>query len=115
MENTPIIPLYVYCVYSTNNKILLVEFDDELHFPETRLLKAGWNAVGLSAEEHMTAKATFFKLDWRSYLSWNKEEQKYNSVIQNGGVGRNSDENLVRLWNGGWLYMDSDGTYLGNA
>ena len=115
MSSTVIKPLNAYWIYSVEEKAITPEFDRGVHTPGTKTLYKGWNGVGLSAEEHTAASITFHGLNWRTYLSWNAAEQKYNSPILKGESGKYGDENPVFLWKGGWVYMEEGGTYLGYA
>ena len=63
----------------------------------------------------MTAKSAFSNLEWVRCLSWDVEQSKWGTVIVNGGSSENSEELKLELGSGNWLYVEADGTYLGNT
>lgn len=113
--DTAVKPLDGYWVYSKGADELTLKYSTAVNTPPAKTVYKGWNAVGLSAEKPMTAKSAFSNLDWVRCMPWDTEQSKWGTVIVNGGSSENSAELKLGLGNGHWLYVEADGTYLGNT
>ena len=113
--DTKIKPLDGYWVYSKGADEITLKYSTAVNTPPAKTVYKGWNAVGLSAEKPMTAKSAFSNLDWVRCMPWDTEQNKWGTVIVNGGSSANSAELKLGLGNGHWLYVEADGTYLGNT
>ena len=113
--DTAVKPLDGYWVYSKGADELTLKYSTAVNTPPAKTVYKGWNAVGLSAEKPMTAKSAFSNIDWVRCMPWDTEQSKWGTVIVNGGSSENSAELKLRLGNGHWLYVEADGTYLGNT
>lgn len=101
--------------YDAKTGWYVLKADTAVNTPPAKTVYKGWNAVGLSAEKPMTAKSAFSNLDWVRCMPWDTEQSKWGTVIVNGGSSENSAELKLELGNGHWLYVEADGTYLGNT
>ena len=113
--DTQLKPLDGYWVYSKEAANLPLTYSQEINVPAVKAVYKGWNAVGLSAETSLPAGFVFSNLDWVRCLSWDLEEGKWGTVIAKNVQVHNSEETPVTLGNGNWLYVETDGTYLGNT
>jgi hypothetical protein len=113
--DTRIKPLDGYWVYTKEDTDLPLKYSTAVNTPPSKAVYKGWNAVGLSADKSMTAKSAFSNLDWVRCLPWDVEQSKWGTVIVNGGSSENSEELKLELGRGNWLYVEADGTYLGNT
>ena len=113
--DTAVKPLDGYWVYSKGADEITLKYSTAVNTPPAKTVYKGWNAVGLSAEKPMTAKSAFSNLDWVRCMPWDTEQSKWGTVIVNGGSSENSAELKLGLGNGHWLYVEADGTYLGNT
>ena len=113
--DTQLKPLDGYWVYSKEAVNLPLTYSQEINVPAEKAVYKGWNAVGLSAETSLPAGFVFSNLDWVRCLSWDLEEGKWGTVIAKNVQVHNSEETPVTLGNGNWLYVETDGTYLGNT
>ena len=113
--DTAVKPLDGYWVYSKGADELTLKYSTAVNTPPAKTVYKGWNAVGLSAEKPLTAKSAFSNLDWVRCMPWDTEQSKWGTVIVNGGSSENSAELKLGLGNGHWLYVEADGTYLGNT
>lgn len=113
--DTQLKPLDGYWVYSKEAVNLPLTYSEEINVPAEKAVYKGWNAVGLSAERSLPAGFVFSNLDWVRCLSWDLEEGKWGTVIAKNVQVHNSEETPVTLGNGNWLYVETDGTYLGNT
>ena len=113
--DTQLKPLDGYWVYSKEAANLPLTYSEEINVPAEKAVYKGWNAVGLSAETSLPAGFVFSNLDWVRCLSWDLEEGKWGTVIAKNVQVHNSEETPVTLGNGNWLYVETDGTYLGNT
>ena len=113
--DTAVKPLDGYWVYSKGADEITLTYSTAVNTPPSKTVYKGWNAVGLSAEKPMTAKSAFSNLDWVRCMPWDTEQSKWGTVIVNGGSSENSAELKLGPGNGHWLYVEADGTYLGNT
>jgi len=57
----------------------------------------------------------FASTDWNTAIPWNFTEGDLGTALIKGGSGIYSDENIVPLSAGVWLYVNTDGTLVGLA
>ena len=114
-SSTLISPLDAYWIYANGTYRLTPSFDTAPAVPVVKSVYVGWNAVGISAENSMTAKDAFNGVNWRTFSLWDAGNQRTGTVYNNGGSGAYSDEQFIPLYKGGWLYVNENGTVLGYA
>lgn len=114
-DDTPIKPLNGYWVYSKVPAEIPITYSTAVNAPPSKPVYKGWNAVGLSADKSMTANSAFSNLEWDRCIPWDVKQQKWGTVIINGASPENSEEMKLELGSGNWLYVEEDGTYLGNV
>lgn len=110
---TVIKPLTGYWVYSNGGVVIPLSYSTDPSVPAVKQLYAGWNAVGVSAHEAVTAATVFSGTSWRVALPWDLTRGSFGSAIVNGAGSSNSDEQYMTLGNGVWLYVDTNGTMIG--
>ncbi|MCZ9313755.1 MAG: MEMAR_RS02690 family S-layer glycoprotein [Methanocorpusculum sp.] len=107
-------PLNGYWIYAKEPTSLMLSFTKEPAAPAVKTVYAGWNAVGLSANEPADARNAFAGTNWRTAIPWNLNSGGYGTAVINGGTG-NSDPAVNSLqpgW-GYWLYVENPGTLTG--
>lgn len=107
-RDTKIKPLDGYWVYAAEEKTINLVYSSEVKLPPTKSVSKGWNAVGICAEEPISALSAFKGISWQRYLPWNVNSGGWDSIIVNG-------DSKLNLLNGGWLYLEEDGNYVGSA
>lgn len=113
VTSTVIRPLTGYWIYSNGTAEIPLSYVTEPSVPAVKQLYSGWNAVGVSAHEAVTAESVFSGTSWRVALPWDLAGGGWNSVLVNGAGSSNTDEQYMTLGNGIWLYVDTDGTMIG--
>lgn len=110
-----ILPLYAYWIYSEDAVEITPVYNSIPTTPATKIVYAGWNSMGLSADANTTAQNALACLNstWKTLIPWDLADGGYDSAIINGGTGANSPERFMTLGNGYWLYVDSEGTLIG--
>lgn len=106
-------PLVGYWVYSNGTVDVPLSYVTDPTVPAVKQLYTGWNAVGVSAHEAVTADTVFSGTNWRVALPWNLSEGLWGRAVVNGGGASNSAEQYMTLGNGIWLYVDTNGTMIG--
>ena len=106
-------PLVGYWVYSNGTVDVPLSYVTDPTVPAVKQLYTGWNAVGVSAHEAVTADTVFSGTNWRVALPWNLSEGLWGRAVVNGGSASNSAEQYMTLGNGIWLYVDTNGTMVG--
>jgi len=87
-------------------------FDPEpVLIPPSKQLYPGWNAIGFTDLEPLTAKTVLLPVQdiWTFLFSFNAAEQKYNTSIINGGTGSHGDSQLMYPGQGYWLFTTDEG------
>jgi hypothetical protein len=112
-RNAIVQPLNGYWIYSADPTVITLTYPSDPAAPSVKTLYPGWNAIGLSAAEPVSAKSALAGTSWRSLIPWNLAEGKYDSAIVNGGSDANSPDRLMTLGNGYWLYVDAQSTLIG--
>lgn len=105
-------PLQGIWIYSaTPAQVSLVFKGDQTSSPST-LLSQGWNAIGFSHTDPVSAKDALLPVQnaWTQVLGFNAASQFYETSIINGGSGTHSDTNLVYPGKGYWVFMNDQGT-----
>ena len=114
VEATTVIkPLTGYWIYSNSVAAVPLSYVTDPTVPAVKQLYTGWNAVGVSAHEAVTADTVFSGTSWRVALPWNLSEGLWGRAVVNGGGASNSAEQYMTLGNGIWLYVDTNGTMIG--
>ena len=111
--DTIIKPLNGYWIYSNGTAQIPLSYVTNPSVPAVKQLYAGWNAVGVSAENAVPASSFLAGTPWRVALPWNLSSGNWNNAVVNGGSSVNSAEQLLTLGNGVWLYAEDDGTLIG--
>ena len=110
LSNTPIQPLYGIWIYSTSNARVNLTFDttSPTTNPPPRSLSAGWNSIGFTGLNPLTARDTYLSVqsDWVHSMGFNPVTQSYEQAIFNGDVSESTPLNPTR---GYWLYMRTPG------
>ncbi|OPX71228.1 MAG: Caspase domain protein [Methanoregulaceae archaeon PtaB.Bin009] len=109
--NDEVEPLKGIWIYSATPAEATLVFSDEQASPNS-LLGTGWNAIGFSQEEPVSAKDALSSVhsSWSHLIGFDAESQFYENSIINGGSGTHSDTNLVYPGKGYWVFMNSQGT-----
>ena len=106
-------PLNGYWVYSDAAVSIKLVFSENPTVPAVKPLYLGWNAIGLSSDEPISAANALTGVSWRTLLPWNVAADKWDAAIINGGSGGYSAERMMTTGNGYWLYVTEEGVLTG--
>lgn len=107
-------PLDGIWIYSTKEDKVYFVFDtDPRRVPPTKQLYAGWNAIGFSDTDNVSANSalTSVEAQWAYLMGFDASIPDYEpSIINNDQSGGDRDESNPMLpGKGYWLYMTDDG------
>lgn len=104
-ENTQVTPLTGYWVYAEKPTTLYVVYDkDVTSVPASKRVYEGWNAVGVSGTNTMTAETAFANVDWVLAHVWNVSEGEFDVTISS----TSTDQPPLPQYSGLWLYSNED-------
>lgn len=105
-------PLQGIWIYSTTSQQVTFVFDNDTATLWTRSLSPGWNTIGFTQINPVSAKDALHPVQyfWSQLIGFNAESQYYDNSIINGGSGTHSDTNLVYPGKGYWIFMNNPGT-----
>ena len=111
-ENTPVLPLYGFWIYSKYPTTVPLKFDpNPLQIPPTRKLVQGWELIGFTGTIPASARDTLISVrnNWTQAMGFDTTTYQYDIQIINGGSGQFSDERLMHPTKGYWLFMTGPG------
>ncbi|MBN1165508.1 MAG: thaumatin family protein [Methanospirillaceae archaeon] len=113
--DSPVNPLFGYWVYSHNTTFIPLFFEQEPNSVPERYLARGWNLIGFSGSDPVSAHDTLISIQeaWIYSIGFNASVQQYETAIVNGGIGEFSDCRLMYPTRGYWNYMNQSGTLVG--
>lgn len=105
-EKTQVTPLTGYWVYAENPTTLYVVYDkDVTSVPASKHVYEGWNAVGVSGTNPMTAETAFANVNWALAHVWNVSEGKFNGEAISPNSSKPTE---LPQYSGLWLYSNED-------
>jgi len=106
-------PLEGFWVYSRGSATVPLNFStDPLIPPAERTLGSGWNAIGITGTNPVTARDALLSVSgkWTTLIGFDAGKQAFETGIISGGSRDYTDSRLVYQGKGYWLYMIKPGT-----